>query len=342
MIQYKVKKITRLTADVKSYELVQDNGEKIVYQAGQFITLLFSKSGQEFRRSYSFSSSPARDETPTITVKRKSNGIASRHLHEQIVEGQQIKGLAPAGLFTLQSLLEDTRKLVCYAAGIGITPILSILKEGLLVRPDLQLFLIYSNADVAVALFRKELELLEKEFPNRLQITWLYSNNKDLKYARLTQHSLPFILDKNGITTHKDTQHYLCGPLNYEFLLRRALRENGIPTANIRSENFNPEPPIMYQNNPETEDRQVTIMKEGVEYSFPVSPSQTILEAAQNAGFQLPYSCNTGRCSACALRCISGSIWMSYNEVLTERDLQKGLVLSCTGHPLGSNVVLTF
>jgi ferredoxin-NADP reductase len=329
--------------EVKTFTLQPLNGSPLSYEAGQFITLSFPMPGGEERRSYSFSSSPVLHEAAAITLKRIPNGIFSRWLIDKAVVGDELTATSIAGMFTLPPLQAGTRCIVLFAAGIGITPLYSMLKTALFGHAALRVILVYSNKSVQDTVFYNELRKLEVHFEGRLTIEWLFSDHKNLMRARIGRPFLAsFIKELKNNYPLSDCLFYICGPTDYRWVIALLLEENGIPNIQIRKEVFVNERLPVPQTPPDTREHLVSIHLENKTFNLTVQYPDTILSAARKAGIPIPYSCQAGRCSSCVAQCTTGKVWLSYNEVLTDTDLQKGLVLTCVGYPVDGDVTLAF
>ena len=318
-------------------------GETIRYQAGQYLTLVHAAHGTEVRRSYSFNSAPTLGEPPAITVKRVDNGLFSRWLVDEVRVGDVLRTSGVGGFFTFPPNLDTYKQLVLLAAGSGITPLFSLLKTALHDHPHLAVLLLYSNHSVADALFLPELRALARQFPRQLQLELFFSNQPELYRARLHKELLQNLVARHAVAAPTQMLAYLCGPLNYMRMGTYGLHEAGLPLAHIRRELFStgvaphaPVPP------PDTAPHQVTLIMRGQPHRLRVQFPNTILQAAKQQGLKLPYSCEVGQCGSCAVRCTQGQVWMSNNEVLTDRELARGLVLTCTGYPIGGDAQLDF
>jgi ring-1,2-phenylacetyl-CoA epoxidase subunit PaaE len=329
------------TADTRTLVLAPADGLPLPYRAGQYLTLVHHEHGQEVRRSYSLSSSPALHEPLAITVKRIANGLLSRRLVDRVQPGDALLTSGAAGLFTLPEDLGGVRQVWLLAAGSGITPLFSLLKTLLATQPALPVVLVYSNHSPATAIFRAELEQLAAGHPEQLRIEWLYSNAPNLARAHLYKELLEALVRQHAAGPPEQLLAYVCGPLNYMRMCTYALRELQVPAEQIRRENFVTEPAYVPPLRPPDEDAHpVTVRWAGQEYRFNAQYPDTLLQAARHHDLRLPYSCEAGRCGNCVARCTQGQVWMSYNEVLTARDLARGLVLTCTGYPVGGPVQL--
>jgi len=333
-----VSAIRQETPEVKTFFF---DAPALPYQAGQHLTFVHPHDA-EVRRSYSISSAPALGEPLSVTVKRVANGRFSRYLVDTIREGDTLLTIGAGGFFTLPDNLDDEyQQVFFFAAGSGITPIYALLKSVLHQHPTLHAVLIYSNRTPEDAVFYQELQHLASQFADRLKVEFLFSNHPVLARARLYRDLLETFVKQYSLTTPERTLAYLCGPLNYMRMCVYGLREIGIPLANIRRENFNPETAHPVSAEPsDTDPHSVTVRLLHRTYQFQSQYPVTILQAAKRQGIALPYSCGNGVCGSCVLRCTAGQVWMSINDVLTSRDLAKGLVLTCTGYPVGGDVQL--
>lgn len=321
--------------------IVFEEGHAITYEAGQYLTLVRFEGGEEVRRSYSIISSPALNEPLAIGVKRVENGLFSRVLVDSARPGDWVITTGSGGFFLLPEAKERYRQLFFFAAGSGITPVVSLVKTALHTRPELTLVLVYSNASQDKAVYLADLQALQAQFPDRFALELLFSDTSNLVRARL-HRDLIFSLLKDYVTAPEEqTLFYTCGPESYMRLCMYTLQEAGIDPESIRKENFYGGIKVKrdYQP-PDLEDHTAVITLRDQQYRVPVQYPDSILRAAQRAGLSLPYSCEAGRCGNCVAKCVEGTVWHSYNEVLTEKELQRGLVLTCVGHPVHGDVTL--
>jgi ring-1,2-phenylacetyl-CoA epoxidase subunit PaaE len=334
-----VKAIREEVPNFKTFVLEADR--PLHYTAGQYITLVNEVGGEEVRRSYSIASAPALGEPLTIGVKRVENGYFSRLLVDKGKVGDRLRSTGAGGLFTLPEDIGQYRQVFFLAAGSGITPIISLIKTALYRYPQLQLVLIYSNASREKAIFREALDALALEYSEQLRIEFLYSNAANLGKARLYRELLLELLEQYRQAPADQILYYICGPEAYMRMCLYTLQGEGVPPDNIRRENF-----VIQRINPSKAappDRGmygVTLELFGQEHRFSVQYPDTVLSAAKKTGLSLPYSCEVGRCGNCVALCTGGKVWLSYNEVLTEKELARGLVLTCVAHPIEGDVRL--
>jgi ring-1,2-phenylacetyl-CoA epoxidase subunit PaaE len=325
---------------VKTFVFAGKEAEAIPYKPGQYLTLVAPYGQEEVRRSYSITSSPALSEPLTIGVKRIENGLLSRRLIDQAKVGDQILTIGAGGFFTLPDNLSAYQQVFFWAAGSGITPIFALLKTILFQHPSVSVVLVYSNHDPGSTIFYPELQQLEAQFAERFTIRFLFSVSPRLDQARLHKDLLKRMVKEQARVSLANILCYVCGPENYRRLCLYGLRELGVPAQNIRQETFSTTKVPVKVTPPDVQPHNVTAQFGGLTYQFEAQYPDTILQAAKKAGLTLPYSCEAGRCGNCAATCLQGKVWMSYNEVLTDREVAKGLVLTCVGHPVEGDVVL--
>ncbi|MBC8034353.1 MAG: iron-sulfur cluster-binding domain-containing protein [Chitinophagaceae bacterium] len=312
----------------------------IDYLPGQFLTLVFLRSGIEERRSYSFSSSPGLNEPLAITIKRVANGEYSRRMIDHYETGDELITIGAAGMFTLPAQMMQVKQLVFLAAGSGITPVFSLIKTVLYLYPYVKILLIYSNRSRDETIFLHALERLSDEFAGRFAIDFLFSNSSDINHARLSNYWLEVLLKKHGIAHQSNALFYLCGPFDYMLMVNIALLSYGILPAAIRKEHFSSMKPPPREEPPDREPHQVKLIMGNQEHHFITQYPLSILQKAKLSGVDLPYSCEAGRCGTCVARCVQGAVWMSNNEVLLDEEIKKGLILTCTGYPASGDVVI--
>lgn len=340
MIALQIEKVIEETPDTKSFLLSElDKANRITYQPGQFLTFVFHNSiGKEERRSYSLSSSPVLDEPLKITVKRIANGAWSRKLFDEASKGDILYTTGASGYFVLPHTAEDDQQLVFFAAGSGITPVISIIKTVLCSYTDVQIALVYSNRSVRETIFYDELMQLQNEHASRFSIDFLFSADADHKKRRLNVG----MIERYAQEYHSNSIFYLCGPLEYMRTITIVLRTEGIAENRIRKEIFHVEKPPVKEMPPDALPHRVEVIVEGKEYVFESEYPATILQAAKAAGLPIPYSCEAGQCGTCSATCIAGKVWMWHNDVLLDEEIAKGRVLTCTGYAVGGDVVLRF
>lgn len=342
-IKLRIIEIIKETEETKSFVLDTAGGTKLAYQSGQFLTFVFYHyNGEEVRRSYSISSSPELNEPLTITVKRIPNGEFSRWFFDKAQVGNTLISTGSSGFFTLPESVEKYKKYVFISAGSGITPVYSLIKTLLHRHSFTHILLIYSNTTPDTTIFYASLKALQNKFQERLKIEFLFSSSADLLRARLSFDLLEMLIKENVPHPLYKTVYYLCGPYEYMQKAIIELKREGVETENIRKESFLTTKPVLRNQPPDLEAHLVTLRMNNIGYQLNVQYPVSILQQAKVQGMELPYSCEAGRCGSCATTCVSGKVWMQYNEVLLDEEIKKGRVLTCTGFPVDGDVVLKF
>jgi ring-1,2-phenylacetyl-CoA epoxidase subunit PaaE len=338
-----LREIVRETDDAKTFIFETVDGSALPYKAGQFLTFLIEIHGHEVRRSYSMSSAPGVDEFPAITVKRVPNGEISRFWIDHVEVGDTFHVLAPSGRFVLEKEDSGPRDIVLIGAGSGITPLFSLLKQTLTQETESQVTLIYASRNVLITLFWDHIAQWQTHFPDRLRVIHIHSQPADdwngiqgrINNTRLEQ------LVKNSIRFKpQNARFFICGPFDLMRSAEITLHFMGFHGTQIRKENFvitSPPPPPPVSN-----PHRIMLNFRGSAYNLLVPAHATVLDAALAEGIQLPYSCKGGRCSSCAAVCTHGKVHMSVNEVLTDRDLAEGWILTCSSYVDSDDVVVEF
>lgn len=337
-----IQNIIEETPDAKTF-ILESPGQQIYnYKAGQFLTINFERPAGQMRRAYSISSAPVGDEPLSITVKRLENGEFSRYFIDHAQVGDVLQCAGVGGLFTLPEDIGNYTQIFFLAAGGGITPIYSLIKTILKQHAHLSIVLIYSNRSAKETIFYNALLQLAAKSKGRLKIDFLFSSSNNILKSRLSNSLLSSLLNDYLDTSKEKTLAYICGPVEYMDTVSITLLTDGIPKANIHKEVFVPYKPERVELPPDTLPHKVYIKlknrTEAITVQYPVS----ILHQAMKDGIALPYSCESGQCGSCVARCTSGHVWIAYNEVLTERELSQGLVLTCQGFPFGEDVELEY
>ena len=323
---------------VKTFVLKPER--EITYAAGQFLTFVFGDAHGEERRSYSLSSSPALNEPMQITLKRIANGKYSRPLIDIIRPGDVLTTTGAAGQFVLPQDIDRYKQVFFFAAGIGITPIYALVKELLYRYAEIEVILIYSSSSIKETVFYHEILALHQKFPQQLRPEFLISSSQNLSRARLSKWLMPQLLRNYTKVSQQEQLFYTCGPFAYMRMVTIALEEQKYAREQLKKENFDVSRPIARREPPDKRAHEVRVHLGSEIKSFVAKYPDTILAAAKKNGIQLPYSCETGRCGSCVMQCTKGAAWMSYNEVLTEKEIVEGKILTCVSHPVGGPVEL--
>ncbi|OJY99853.1 MAG: hypothetical protein BGP13_08985 [Sphingobacteriales bacterium 40-81] len=340
ILQLRIIDIIPETTEAYSFVLEDIEGNDIHYKAGQFLTLIFIINNREVRRSYSISSTPGVNEKLQISVKRVHNGEISRHLIDHYSVGDIVEAIAPSGMFVLNEGSYENKDVILLAAGSGITPVISVIKELLYKRSANSVVLMYQNRSVQTTIFRSEIEKIATDFSTKFH--WLdfrSSDQEDAFYRRLNNEKLEMLIPGYIKYDPAKTSFFVCGPESFMRMCQFTVTLMGFNSKQIRKEHFvidkPPAPPLIINPQP----AKVTILQQHI--SFETMYPKTILQSALDQYIALPYSCKGGRCSTCVATCVSGEVIMSMNDVLTEKDMKAGLILTCVGYAV-TDIVLEY
>ena len=342
-----VESITNLTDDSVciKFNLKLCDSTKFSFKSGQYITIDHKINDVDVRRSYSISSSPGQG--LEIGVKLVENGVMSTFLTKELKEGDILKVMPPMGDFTLEVHPGNKKHYVGICSGSGITPILSMIRNVLMSEPKSSFTLIYGNKSISSTMFFNELRKFEKKYKNRFSIFPAYSreNIKDCIEGRLDELSLKEFYNSNSDFIDADS-YFICGPGNMIESVSNFLDLSGIDKVNIHYELFSS--PAGAEDVVEKVSEgnilsNVTISVDGDDFEFELSQSgDSILDAAIEAGADVPYSCKGGVCSSCKAKIIEGSALMDINYSLSEDDVEQGYILTCQAHPTSQNLYVDY
>lgn len=346
-----VKGVIRETHDTISVVFEQPATNPVQYKSGQFLTLIAPVNGKEVRRAYSLCSSPFVDQDLAVTVKRVDGGLLSNWLAANLKEGQKLRVMEPMGQFTTEYARDRKRHLVMFAGGSGITPMMSIIKSILSQEPDSIVSLIYCNRDVDSIIFRDILDEMQTRDEGRLHVIHVLDNAPMnwQGYSGLLNHEmLNKLFERVPDWGIANTTYLMCGPEGMMKNVESLLEMRHIPKDKIFKESFvqgiidkdQKKEEVVVTGTEELKTRVVTIRYDGQEYQVTVPPDKGILESALDQGIDLPYSCQSGLCTACRGKALSGKVKLDEEEGLSQSERQEGYVLTCVGHPLTDDVVI--
>lgn len=349
----KIKDIRRETPDCVSiaFDIPENLQDAFSYKQGQYLTLKLNLDGEELRRSYSACSSPVGEEDLRIAIKRVENGKVSSYLNNGIRVGETIEVMEPMGNFTVDMNGDQPRHYVAFAAGSGITPILSLLKTAMLAHPQHRFTLFYGNKSTDDIIFRQELNDLVVKYEDRLQVHHVLSRQKtsdNLFYGRISPEKCLDLMTRFNEIQYADA-YFLCGPFDMTMGLRNKLMEFGIAKEKIHFELFTTDtqtegdkqsPPP--GDNATFTEAKVKIILDGEETEITVGPNETILDAALDAGLDAPYACTGGSCCTCRAKTLEGKVEMDVNYALTDGEVEEGYVLTCQSHPKTPQVTVDY
>ncbi len=363
----KVRDIVKETSEAITI-VFEKPAQEMAYDAGQFLTLVLPIEGKEIRRSYSLCTSPLTDPYPSVTVKRVASGKVSNYLNDTLKPGDTLRVMEPKGTFITPMHVDNQRHVVMFGGGSGITPLISLIKSLLHSEPHSRISLIYANRREDTIIFKDQLEALQKQYPGHFHVLHVLEEPSEglaCTSGIVTADRVPELLNQLPYQ-EPQTEYFLCGPQGMMDQVMQSLRTMKIGPRLIHKESFVAGPnqkkeqapvaadaasqagwdtasPVGAFGNthaPVTEAHEVTIRYEGETYQFVVEPENSILQTALALDIDLPYSCQSGLCTACMGKCTSGRMKLDEEDSLTEEDLKEGYVLTCVGHPLTSDVVI--
>ena len=326
------------------------NNPQINYEPGQFLTIACSPADKEVRRAYSLCSSPHTDTYPAIALKRVQGGQVSNWICDNIKEGQTITGFEPIGHFTAKPEADKRRHFVMIGGGSGITPLFSMIKSVLKEEPQSIVSLIYGNRNEEQIMFKKTLEEMSRQHPGRLRVVHVLSRpaaNWQGPSGRLTADLLKeLVYQLTPATAVEDTLFYLCGPSGMMETAVQTLTNIGVKGKQIHRESFtatieeSSTPPTPKAETEFSGESQVTVIDDGDEYHFTVPADELILEAGLDAGHDMPYSCQSGVCTACRGKITNGKATTDEADALTDAEIQEGYVLTCVAKALTPQITI--
>ncbi len=350
----KIKDVRRETPQCVSVALDIPSELKAAYayQAGQYITFKKEMEGEELRRSYSLCSSPLEEEY-RVAIKQVEGGRFSTFANQSFQAGDEVEVMTPMGNFVIHPDAQHKKQYIAFAAGSGITPILSHIKTILRTESQSTFTLVFGNQHFYSIIFREEIEALKNKFIGRLQVIHILSRERmetDLNYGRINAEKCEQ-LAQGGLIDYSQYDHFfMCGPEEMIMSVKKYLESVGVASAKIHFELFTSEKSTKarqaYQAT-HTEDAgkvsRVTIKIDDRSMDFLLKMGgDTILDAALKQGADLPFACKGGVCCTCRAKVISGSVEMEVNYALEKDEVANGFVLTCQAHPTSDEVVIDF
>lgn len=320
------------------------NELKPAYQfiAGQYINLKLTLDGKEVRRAYSLCSSPNSGEL-RIAVKSIKNGVFSSFANDHLKMGDIIEVGQPEGRFTFEPKADKHANYAAFAAGSGITPIMSIIKSVLESEPKSSFVLTYGNKSPEDTIFYNELHDLQLKYVGRFFVHFVFSqtNVENHLFGRIDKSVVNHIIDNK----HKEKEFekfYLCGPEDMINLVAGVLKEHSIPDNRVKFELFSTSIKESKTDTALDGHTKITVLVDDEETTFEMSQKQSLLEAALKHGIDAPYSCRGGICSSCMCRVTKGSVELRKNSILTEDEIEEGLTLACQAYPTSAEIAIDF
>jgi len=310
--------------------------------AGQYINIKLTLDGNEIRRAYSICSSPESGEL-RIAIKAIKNGYFSAFANEQLTVGKVLEVGTPEGKFVFEPHPEKQKNYVAFVAGSGITPVMSILQTVLEQEKDSSFVLVYGNKSPEETIFYSQLHNLQQKYISRFFVHYVFSraNSDGNLFGRIEKSTVNFVL-KNKHSEKTFDKFYLCGPEEMITVVNDTLKENNVSEKDIKFELFTASKTENEINKALEGHTMITVLVDDEETTFEMSQKQTLLEAALKQGLDAPYSCQGGICSSCLARVTKGTAEMKKNTILTDSEIQEGLILTCQAHPTSAEISIDY
>ncbi|PZD78683.1 2Fe-2S iron-sulfur cluster-binding protein [Mesonia sp. K7] len=347
-----VKDIYKETSDcsVITFEVPENLKEKFKFQQGQHLTLKKNINGEEVRRSYSLCSSP-RENVWKVAVKEILGGVFSTYVNQELTAGDTLEVMIPSGKFGIKADQQNDKNYLFFAAGSGITPILSMIKAYLEEEPKSTCKLFYVNKTAKSIIFKEELEQLRNKYFGRLEIYYFLTKERrdiELFNGRFDESKMD-VLSKTFIDIPDTNEVFLCGPEQMVKFVSDYLINAGLPkelvhfelfVTGLSEEDVKRAERLAQQN---VEGTEIIIVDGGKEFQFTMTKEyDNILDAALSAGADLPFACKGGVCSTCKCEVLEGEVEMKINYALEQKELDQNLVLSCQAVPTSDKVKVDF
>lgn len=328
-----------------AFDLAPEQLDTFQYQPGQHLTIRHLTDDGELRRCYSICSDTQED--MSIAIKKIDQGQFSIWANDHLKAGDVLEVMPPQGVFFQKAAKAGGQHYLGFAAGSGITPILSIVKSVLNRQSEATFTLVYGNRSWKQTMFSEQIMDLKDRFKERLQLVNIFSrelNDSEIFNGRIDADKLQQLFQANLISAEAD-HCFACGPEEMMTAVETVLPTWGIQRSKIHTERFNTgtAPKATAQQMESRSEERVNIVLDGRELIVEVSKQDdSILDAALRAGADLPYACKGGVCATCKCKVLEGQVEMAVNYSLEEDEIQKGYVLSCQARPTTANVRLSF
>lgn len=352
----KVKSIKRETSDSVSITLdvPQDLRNDYSFTQGQYITFKKNFDGEELRRSYSICSSPLDNEL-RVGIKQVDGGRFSTYANNELKEGDTLEVMTPMGMFYTELKPDNRKQYLAFAAGSGITPIMSIIKTTLAKEKDSSFTLVYGNKNTGSIMFLEEIEALKNIYLNRLTVFHLLSRETvdvPVLNGRINKEKCLEFDDKKLIDYKSMDDVFVCGPEDMINAVKDTLSSKGVDAKHIHFELFTT--PTQSQGGNKTNAQvqssaknvakaQVSVKIDGITYQLELPyDGETILDAALKTGADLPFACKGGVCCTCRAKLTKGTASMDMNFSLEDDEVEKGYILTCQSHPTSEELFVDF
>ena len=348
----KIKEIKKETAGCISvlFEMPGELKDEFLFMHGQSLTMRTFLNGEEVRRTYSICSSPLDNEW-RVAIKKQEGGLFSGFANDKLKKNDVLEVMPPVGKFYTELNPVNKKNYLAFAAGSGITPVISIIKTTLATEPQSFFTLVYGNRSRSSIIFFEELESLKNKYIDRFNLIHILSRERtdiELNSGRIEVNKL-IELDKL-IGYNNVDEFFICGPEQMIFCVKAFLEQKEIDKNKIHFELFTiPGEKIHAERNNKKETdngpkSNITVKLDGRSFDFNLSltSNTTILDAALQQGADLPFACKGGVCCTCKARLVEGKVEMDVHWGLEEEEIEKGYILTCQSHPKTERVVVDY
>lgn len=349
----RVKEIRKETSDCVSvvFDVPGDLLPQFKFHQGQSLTMRATINGEEVRRTYSICSSPL-DHEWRVAIKKVEGGIFSGFANEQLKTGDLLDVMPPVGKFYTELDPANKKNYTAFAAGSGITPVLSLIKTTLATEPQSRFTLIYGNRSRSSIIFFEELEALKNKYMERFHLIHVLSREKTDTALNSGRISVDKLQELDRLVHYNTTdEFFICGPEEMIFCVKGFLEAKGIDSKKLHFELFTTPGQVKSaassrQSAADTggPKSNITVKLDGRSFDFDLSLTSdvTILDAALQQGADLPYACKGGVCCTCKARLLEGEVEMEVHWGLEEEEIKQGYILTCQSHPKTDKVVVDF
>ena len=340
-----VSNITRETEKAVSitFNVPDDLKQTFQFKAGQYLSLKTTLNNEELRRDYSICASRKSGELK-VTVKEVENGTFSVYANKELKIGDVLEVAPPNGRFVFEPDASKTRTVAAFAAGSGITPIMSIAKTLLEEEPNSKFILVYGNKTPKDTIFFNEILELHHKYLERFELHEVFSQSEkpNALFGRIEKSTVDFIVMSKYKHIEIDA-FYICGPEGMIETVQQVLDEHGISKDRVFYELFkSSETGISGVNSDVNGETNITVIVDDEEVTFSMKQTETILEATLAKDIEAPHSCKGGICSSCIARITEGKAEMRQNNILTDSEIAEGLVLTCQAQPTTVNITVDY
>jgi ring-1,2-phenylacetyl-CoA epoxidase subunit PaaE len=349
----RIKEIKKETEDCVSvlFNVPEELKSEFQFTQGQNLTMRTTINGKEERRTYSICSSPLENQLK-VAIKKVEGGLFSTFANDQLKENDVLDVMTPIGKFYTTLQPAQQKNYIAFAAGSGITPILSIIKTTLATEPNSNFTLVFGNKSRASIIFFEELEGLKNKYMNRFNLIHILSREKtdaDLNFGRITKEKCTTLFNK--LLDIKTTdEFFICGPEEMIFTVKHFLESEQVDEKKIHFELFTtPGQKKKYEERSTKHEvsgpqSNISIKLDGrsIEFKIPFNSDTTILDAAMQQGADVPYACKGGVCCTCKARLVEGEVSMDVHWGLEQEEIEQGYILTCQSHPKTEKVVVDF